>query len=399
MNKSIKRIFTVIIAIGLFMACDPMADVYDELDKNPSAISSDLNFTLEEDDYELSGDENAAKYKSFSSIDDAKEGIPNILTEKYPQLGAPSSAIVQYDLYQGSVKYSYDDYENDYVGGVVTNPIPVYEVTQDDYDAVLGEGNYGNFGNIDEIRDFLDYKYPDAWDNNGVLLTYKYYSGTTEIVTNTFSKHYDEWYMQRVLSKDAGDYAYMGRTGDYFSSQDEAEEKIPVWLNPQFPFAKAGDRYLVQYLWRNYDNEDDEGTPKEKPELVLSEYNGSAWMMVGSIVEAQLQLGHDGTNWVPDNTIKYEMTSADYTAVSEAYASINPDGSASMASYGNYDITLWSDDEITESIGMILLDVFPGSEQGQKYLVFYSVWTGSSGETRTEHLILSGDKYVPVGSE
>lgn len=400
MKKSIIKIFTILIGFALIVACDPMKDVYKELDKNPTAISSDLDFTLEEDDYELSENESAAEYKSFSSIDDAKEGIPNILNSKYPHLGAPSSALVRYDLYQGSAKYAYDDYEDDYVGGVVTDPIPVYEVTQDDYDAVLGDGNYGSFSSIDQLRDFLNYKYPDAWSNTGVILTYMYYAGSTSERTNTFSRHYEVWYEQRVLSKEEGDYDYMGRVGkDYFSNSDEAEEKIPVWINPQFPYAKTGDRYLVQYLFRDYDDEDDDGRAKEKESLVFSEFNGTAWERIGSITEAQLQLGHDGSNWVPDNTIKYTMNSADYTAVSEAYVDSNSAGSESMENYGNYDLTLWSDAEVEESIGGILKSNFPGSEEGQKYLVFYSVWTGSTGETRTRHLILSAGEYIPVGSE
>ena len=82
MKNSIIKILTLIIGFAVVMACDPMKDVYDELDKNPSSISADLDFTLEEDDYELSGIESAAKFKSFSSIDDAKEGIPNILAER-----------------------------------------------------------------------------------------------------------------------------------------------------------------------------------------------------------------------------------------------------------------------------------------------------------------------------
>ena len=120
--------------------------------------------------------------------------------------------------------------------------------------------------------------------------------------------------------------------------------------------------------------------------------------MIGSIIESQLQLGHDGSNWVPDNTIKYSMTSADYTAVSEAYADSNPAGSESMANYGNYDTGLWSAEQITESIGGVLKSNFPEADEGQKYLVFYSVYTGAS-QTWTEHLILSGGEYVPVGSE
>lgn len=391
MKNSIIKILTLIIGTAVVLACEPMKDVYEELDKNPSSISADLAFVLEEDDYELSGIESAEKYKSFSTVDDAKEGIPNILAAKYPHLGAPSSALVGYDLYQGSVKYIYDDWKANY-DMEVEKPIPTYTVTEDDYDAVLGTPNYGSFGNADEINTLLNMKYPDAWDNDGAELTYEYYSGSTNTVTANWSLHYGVWYQQNELDSDA--YEYMGRSS-YFSSIDDAEYKVPVWLtNTQFPYAKAGDRYMVQYTYKDYDDD-----TNYKPRLILNEFNGAEWEVVGSIIEEQLQCGHDGTEWVPDNTIKYTMTSDDYTAVSEAYADINPDGSSSMASYGNYDITLWSDEEITSSIGMVLKDVFPGSENGQKYLVFYDVWTGSSGETRTEHLILSGDEYVPVGSE
>lgn len=377
-------------AIGLIMACDPMADIYEEMDGNPKAESADLDFILEDDDYELSGNEDAAKYKSFESVDEAKEGIPNILAEKYPHLGAPSSAIVGYDLYQGSVKYIYDDWKADY-GMDVEDPIPTYTVTQDDYDAVLGEGNYGSFDNADDINTFLNMKYPDAWSNDGVELTYEYYSGSTNTVTANWSLHYGVWYQQNPLDSEA--YAYMGRSS-YFSSIDDAEYKVPIWItNTQFPYAKAGDRHMVQYTYKDYDDD-----KNYKPRLILNEYDGTEWLVVVSIVEAQLQCGHDGTEWVPDNTIKYTMTSDDYTAVSEAFAGSNPYGSASMANYGNYDSGLWSEDEIEESIGGVLFSNFPDSEQGQKYLVSFSVYTGT-GETWTRHLILSGDTYVPVGGE
>ena len=148
MKNSIIKIFTLFTAFTLISACDPMSEIYDELDENPTPITADLDLVLTADDYELSGIPSAEKYHSFSSVDDAKEGIPNILSAKYPQLGATSSALVMYDLYQGSVSYIYNDYEADYAGGVVTNPIPVYTVTPADYDAVLGPGNYGSFSSL-----------------------------------------------------------------------------------------------------------------------------------------------------------------------------------------------------------------------------------------------------------
>lgn len=391
------NIYMLLMTVLVFVACDPMKETIDKLDENPPPITADLDFTLTDDDYELSGIPSAEKFHSFSNIDDAKEGIPNILDAKYPQLGKPSSAKVGYDLYQGSVRYIYDDYEADYAGGVVENPIPVYTLQSEDYDEVLGTPNYGNFDNPEDIVIFLNYKYPDASTNDGVLLTYQYYSGGTSTVTATWSKAYDFWYEQRVLSKADGDYEYMQRgSRDYFSSNDDAEEKIPVWLNPQFPYAKAGDRYMVQYLFRDYNDEDDDGKAKEKERIVLNEFNGSVWELVSSIAVSTLKLGHDGNSWVPDNTIKYTMSGADYDFVIIEYESVNAAGVASMATYGNYDLTIWSDDEVTSSLGAVLNENFSSAEEGQKYAISYEVWTGSAGLDLTKLFVMSGGSYVPL---
>lgn len=393
----LKNIYMLFLAAIVLVACDPNKDIYKEMDENPAPITAALDFTLSEDDYELSGNESAGKYGSFSNEDDAKEGIPNILKEKYPQLGATSSAIVTYDLYQGSVKYSYDDWASNAAGGVVENPIPLYTVTDADYDAILGEGNYGSFGDAEEVGALLDLKDPDAYDNTGVKLTYNWYNGSfTEYdkVAN-WSKHYGVWYEQVHLTDDA--YAYMGRSY-YFSSIDDAEGKVPVWLkNTQFPYAKAGDRYLVQYLYKDYDDEDTDEDPTKKERLILNEYNGAEWIVISSITQSVLKLGHDGSKWVPDNTIKYTMNGDDYTFVTVEYADVNPAGVASMANYGNYDITIWLDEEVTNSVADVLAKNFGSAAEGQKYLVSYSVYTGSAGDTHTKHYIKEGDKYVLLG--
>jgi len=386
----ISKIYMLLLAAFTIVACDPLAETFEKMDKNPAPIVAELEFTLDEDDYELSGNENAAKYGSFSNEDDAKEGIPNILVAKYPQLGVTSSAIVYYDLYQGSVKFIYDDWKADlYVPEPVEDPIPVYTVTTADYDAVLGEGNYGNFDNAEDINTLLNMKYPDAYGNTGVELTYEYYSGGTSTVTNKWSKHYDVWYFQNDLDSDA--YSYMGRSS-YFSSIDDAETKVPVWLtNTQFPYAKAGDRHLINFTYKDYDD-----NKNYKDRLILNEFDGDQWFVISSITVATLKLGHDGKIWVPDNTIKYTMASADYDWVIANYADINPAGVASMSNYGNYDLTIWSSEEIQNSIADILMNNFASAEDGQKYLVTYSVWTGSAGDFPTLHMVKAGDKYVLV---
>ena len=152
---------------------------------------------------------------------------------------------------------------------------------------------------------------------------------------------------------------------------------------------------MAQYLFRDYADEADNGYAKEKPRVVLSEFNGMEWVMITSLTQASLKLGHNGTVWEPDNTIKYSLSSADYSDIAVAYADINSAGSASMTKYGNYDLSLWTNAQIQESIGGQLLELFPNAAEGQKYMVTYKFYSGGSG-TDTVHLILQDGVYVPV---
>ena len=84
----------------------------------------------------------------------------------------------------------------------------------------------------------------------------------------------------------------------------------------------------------------------------------------------------------------------DYTAIADATSSSNPGGSGSMANFGNYDVGLWSDEDVLSSVGNRLLEIFPLVE-GQKYLVSYDTWEPGAG-VRTIHLIHEGGAYVLV---
>jgi len=560
----------VFIGIAVMMACDPMEDVYKELDKNPTAISADLDIVLEDDDYELSGIESAAKYGSFSNIDDAKEGIPNILTDKYPHLGEGSSAIVGYKLYVGSPEglsdYTYADeykvseadyysvstevgdagffnntskaednvpgilatnivdpedgkkvavsskyadkeyedisgvtiYEEDFESYVVPDlgalqtfsivgaqewvsyssssgyqagnmsgysypdNVPnedwmvLPEIDLDGYSKAelklnqvlnyLGEGVVGtdiavkistDYDGADPLTatwvnlDFDQFPAGDEWDaveskvsledyaDQKIFIAF-YYKSTVDfaanwrlisvvveegeaVATDTKNVFYEydatstSWSAagDEVYYLASSDYDAMGSPGRYnnFSSSDPASNYLPQMLSAMFPYAQEEDQLFV--IYRYYSSS--AGETQTRGDLYT--YSLNTWSYAPSTIETVMQLGMNGTIWEPDNTIKYEMTSDDYTAVSEAYATKNPDGSASMDQYGNYDTRIWSDEEILESIGGVLLSNFPGSEEGQKYLVSYKVYTGSAGETRTLHVILSGGEYVPVGSE
>jgi len=106
--KNIKFIYALLL-VGVF-ACDPMQDVYDDLDKGSTGgVTSDVAFTMTEDDFELAlpiaenGSDSSSMNSFYNFTDEqARKYIPYILSEKFPQLAKGSSANVTYAQYQGS---------------------------------------------------------------------------------------------------------------------------------------------------------------------------------------------------------------------------------------------------------------------------------------------------------
>ncbi|MCG8378801.1 MAG: hypothetical protein MI865_04910, partial [Proteobacteria bacterium] len=89
------------------------------------------------------------------------------------------------------------------------------------------------------------------------------------------------------------------------------------------------------------------------------------------------------------------LVGADYAAIAAAYADSNSAGSGSMETFGNYDIGLWSDQEIFESITTRLLEIFPATAAGQKYLVSYAVWKPGA-DVFTLNVIYDGSAWSEI---
>lgn len=363
------NIFFAVFAVILIQACNPMDDILDELEV-PNTVVADLDITLTEDDYDLVGQ----GFGNFSSEDDAKDLIPEILTANYPQLGQGSSAVVAYDLYS-PVRIN-----NEYADTVRTA----------DYDS-LGF-SYGNLSSVGDIADVIAYKFPDAGAGDVVTLTYEWYcNGCPDqgTLTSKLANYDGRWYVSYVPTAD--DYTFMGQLYPNFDSRTTARERIAYVLSDRYPFAEAGDIRTAVFT---YTYVPDGGSRVFEDFLVVFEFDGSEWVAFQDVVQSSLQLGHDGNTWVPDNTIKYSLTAADYAAIADATSSSNPGGSGSVAQYGNFDLGLWSSEQILEAIGARLLDIFPAVE-GQKYLVSYDTWEPGAG-VRDLHVIYQGGTYVEV---
>jgi len=216
-----------------------------------------------------------------------------------------------------------------------------------------------------------------------------------EIITNSKNDFY-EYSASSTSWSAAGDEVYFLASADYdamgapgrfnnFSSSSPASDYLPAYLSANYPYAQEDDNIYIIYQY--FSSSSGAGTRGDFYTLT----NGS-WSSYASVVTNSFSFGNEGGTWVPDNTIKYPMSGDDYAFVGNAYETSNSAGAGSISQYGNYDLSLWTDDQIQESIILLVTDLFPGVE-GQKYLVTYATWEPGAG-SGTVHLIYEGGAYI-----
>jgi hypothetical protein len=385
----------------LFTACDPLEDevkmAEDASAAERPAIAVDL--TLASDDYEFFGGDIESN-GGFATVEEARTSIPNLLANKYPQAGANSVSNTTFDV----VKFDGSAFEaNSYV--TVAREL---EVSAQDY-ADLGF-TFGNFSNDADIDVFMKFKYPNGviTDDAGntlatiqnaaaVQLKYKYWTGTVEDRENIVYYMDGTWHLPGYILEDA-DYDYMGNGRfNNFNTPEEAVQEIPVWMAER----------LYQF----------DKTPVEMIAMEYKQWTGSFVALrlnfysfdgtSGSLFNGRLTytepFGYNTTKkvWEGDNTIKYTLTGEDYTAignkaVADGNANSNTDlvdAGENLLRFGNFNLFDWTEDMMINGISARLLTNFPSAEEGQKYLITYDFYNGSSGTT-TIKLILEGGAYV-----
>jgi hypothetical protein len=173
-----------------------------------------------------------------------------------------------------------------------------------------------------------------------------------------------------------------GQPGRYnnFSNDTNPDDYLPTYLNLKYPYAHEEDQLTVMYMFYN-------GKTVVRGDIYT--FTQGAWV----VTEVSLNFGYDGSNWVPDNTIKYTLAFDDYTTIGNEFENSNPGGSASALQYRNFDLSLWSSSQIFDAVVIVLENVFPNTESGQKYLVTYDTWEPGNG-TGELYLIYENDQYV-----
>lgn len=370
-----KLIYYVAVLGAIFTGCEPMEDIYNEVDSVEKVIAGDVVFELTDEDY----DDLDKSFGNFDSEDEAKALIPGLLADKYPVWGKGSSATVSFKIYSPKRE---------------ERSLIRYTVTTEDYDSNPETERFNNFDDFDQIYDLLNVKYPSPDDRTLVSLTYKFYDGSTNTYNNGFLYINGGW--EFILGFTDDEYGTMGEGFPNFSTEDEAIEKIPVFLKDKFKYETkvAGDIEAIMYKLYTTDVDDVDGDGRTDDNTTLSFvkyfiYNGTAWSEYNDVLTTSIQFGHDGTTWVPDNTIKYTLTGDDIAFISNAFSTIYEGPADNVGFFGSFDrrsssSNYWSDAMLLEAFGALLDNKNPGAADGQKYVLTYVIYNGSTtNETKS----------------
>tara|TARA_B110000971_G_scaffold199739_1_gene217234 strand:+ start:420 stop:2048 length:1629 start_codon:yes stop_codon:yes gene_type:complete len=379
------------------------------------------NYTLTNDDYDLVGSGRFDNFDIRDGRDDAliearRVKIQTILLNNFPEAAFGVKYNVTYKAYDGSSTEEYNLEVQLEENPTDPSKTTTYTLVNADYQ-LIGNGNFNNFDIRDgkpeadvqvrraKIETILLNNYPSAVSGDFFVISYDTYDGvgrpvlemilqfdgtnynifdvkvyalytfTLEDTTMRFTL-VDDW--AAPISFTSEEYELMGGSGRFsnFSGEtSEANRKIAIYLETLYPFAANEDFVAVQYNFYS-------GSTSIKN--VNFVFDGTVWNSISSVIDTELKFGHDGSSWVPDNTIKYTLINADFALVDNGR-------------YNNFDVREGKDEETVASrlvkLNIILKANFPASAQGQKFSVTYAVYDGANG-FRTTNVILEGADYI-----
>ena len=372
-----KKIFLLLTVFTMvFTSCEPLEDINEIVDAQKTPIVGDVIFTLSDDDYAELG----LNFGNISSLADAKTKIPTLLKSKYPVWGNKSSATVTFKLYNK---------KND------EKSLIRYTVKDQDYtDAGL---RFKSISSDAQMTQLLNHLYTSPANRVLISLTYAQYdSGITSTVENGFIYSNNTW--EKSMGITAEEYAAMGESRAQFSNEDEALVKIPLFLKNKLAYEapSAGDIQGVMYKLYVTDNQDVDNDGRTDDKTVYSFvaffiYDGVNWTKYNNTINETIQFGHDGTNWVPDNTIKYTLVrNADYEYMASQLTGAEYAGLiGNLANYGDFDYN-WTDAQINFALAIFLDHHDPSAAEGQKYILTYVVYDNGENEYKKSFIKTNG---------
>ena len=194
------------------------------------------------------------------------------------------------------------------------------------------------------------------------------------------------------------EYIAMGESRAQFSNHEEAEQKIPVYLKNKMQYSapSAGDIQSVMYNLYVTDTQDVDNDGKTTDKTVYSyvvfyTYDGLDWTPYKNTIVETIQFGHDGSKWVPDNTIKYTLVrNSDYEYMASQLTSAEySDLIGNLAKYGDFDYN-WTDAQINYALAIFLDYLNPDAAEGQKYILTYVIYDNGENDYTTGFIKTNG---------
>ncbi len=185
-----------------------------------------------------------------------------------------------------------------------------------------------------------------------------------------------------------------GQPGQYnnFSSSVSPNNYLPTFLELTFPYAQEEEELFVIYDYYS-------SSSGAQIRGNLYTYLGGMWNAHQSTIETSLQFGFDNGEWIPDNTIRYTISTLEFDYIETNYAAeVGFEAPvASMANYGNFDRrssnpAYWSDDMLLTVFADLLNNVIdPTAEDEQKYVMIFDIYDGSNGTEEMALIKVAGE--------
>ena len=185
-----------------------------------------------------------------------------------------------------------------------------------------------------------------------------------------------------------------GQPGQYnnFSSSVSPDNYLPTFLELTFPYAQEEEELFVIYDYYS-------SSSGAQIRGNLYTYLSGMWNAHQSTIETSLQFGFDDGEWIPDNTIRYTISTPEFDYIETNYAAeVGFEAPvASMANYGNFDRrssnpAYWSDDMLLTVFADLLNNVIdPTAEDEQKYVMIFDIYDGSNGTEEMALIKVAGE--------
>jgi len=204
----------------------------------------------------------------------------------------------------------------------------------------------------------------------------------------------DVYYLSKADYDSMGEGSGQPGRFNNFSSSTPADFYIPIFLSLTSPFAFGEEEDEQFVIYKYFSTSCFCVQTRGNLYTVL---NGE-WDPHTSVISTTLQFGHDGNSWVPDNTIRYTLTGADISLISDTFITIYPGPADNVGFFGSFDRrpssnNYWSDEMMLEAFNVVLDNIDPSAAEEQKYILTYIVFVGSLAD-ESMSVIKTGGVWV-----